>query len=244
MVIACLDLFWVIFWISVPVLSSDYHRGGQRWKEVRPTPTSQKAQSQNKSAWASNWKQSTVAASRWHAQPFCRKWGNYTSSHRITKSTHLPAIFNYLIYFEVFSGNRCCLGSLQGKMIMQDKLEKERNDAKNYVEEYVYDMRDKLHGMLEKFVSESVSRRPPQSELGPVLACYNHCTRHLAFLLIFVKIFFILSGPGCFVIKAGGYWKLAVWRWRGPIQTGVHWQTGRVKGNYCCRDYFFSSIDW
>ncbi|KAL0973751.1 hypothetical protein UPYG_G00210450 [Umbra pygmaea] len=43
----------------------------------------------------------------------------------------------------------------EGKMIMQDKLEKERNDAKNYVEEYVYDMRDKLHGILEKFVSES-----------------------------------------------------------------------------------------
>ncbi|XP_010895430.1 heat shock 70 kDa protein 4b isoform X2 [Esox lucius] len=43
----------------------------------------------------------------------------------------------------------------EGKMIMQDKLEKERNDAKNYVEEYVYDMRDKLHGMLEKFVSEA-----------------------------------------------------------------------------------------
>lgn len=43
----------------------------------------------------------------------------------------------------------------EGKMIMQDKLEKERNDAKNYVEEYVYDMRDKLHGLLEKFVGES-----------------------------------------------------------------------------------------
>uniref|UniRef100_A0A667Z3M8 Heat shock protein 4b n=1 Tax=Myripristis murdjan TaxID=586833 RepID=A0A667Z3M8_9TELE len=43
----------------------------------------------------------------------------------------------------------------EGKMIMQDKLEKERNDAKNNVEEYVYDMRDKLHGMLERFVSES-----------------------------------------------------------------------------------------
>lgn len=42
-------------------------------------------------------------------------------------------------------------------MIMQDKLEKERNDAKNNVEEYVYEMRDKLHGMLEKFVSETVS---------------------------------------------------------------------------------------
>lgn len=43
-------------------------------------------------------------------------------------------------------------------MIMQDKLEKERNDAKNNVEEYVYDMRDKLHGALEKFVSDAVSR--------------------------------------------------------------------------------------
>ncbi|XP_054481227.1 heat shock 70 kDa protein 4a [Anoplopoma fimbria] len=43
----------------------------------------------------------------------------------------------------------------EGKMIMQDKLEKERNDAKNYVEEYVYDMRDKLHGILEKFVNEA-----------------------------------------------------------------------------------------
>lgn len=42
-------------------------------------------------------------------------------------------------------------------MIMQDKLEKERNDAKNCVEEYVYEMREKLHGVLEKFVSEAVS---------------------------------------------------------------------------------------
>lgn len=51
----------------------------------------------------------------------------------------------------------CVPVSPQGKMIMQDKLEKERNDAKNYVEEYVYEMRDKLHGTLEKFVSEAVS---------------------------------------------------------------------------------------
>lgn len=43
----------------------------------------------------------------------------------------------------------------EGKMIMQDKLEKERNDAKNGVEEYVYEMRDKLHGALENFVSEA-----------------------------------------------------------------------------------------
>lgn len=75
------------------------------------------------------------------------------------KSTRITVIFNYLIYFEVFGGHSCCLDSPQGKMIMQDKLEKERNDAKNYVEEYVYDMRDKLHGMLEKFVGESVSKQ-------------------------------------------------------------------------------------
>ncbi|XP_034033927.1 heat shock 70 kDa protein 4a [Thalassophryne amazonica] len=43
----------------------------------------------------------------------------------------------------------------EGKMIMQDKLEKERNEAKNNVEEYVYDMRDKLHGILQKFVGEA-----------------------------------------------------------------------------------------
>ncbi|KAG8578791.1 hypothetical protein GDO81_010619 [Engystomops pustulosus] len=42
----------------------------------------------------------------------------------------------------------------EGKMIMQDKLEKERNDAKNAVEEYVYEMRDKLSGVYEKFVNE------------------------------------------------------------------------------------------
>ncbi|MEJ1277466.1 hypothetical protein NN561_008383 [Cricetulus griseus] len=40
-----------------------------------------------------------------------------------------------------------------GKMIMQDKLEKERNDAKNAVEEYVYDFRDKLGTVYEKFIT-------------------------------------------------------------------------------------------
>ena len=41
-------------------------------------------------------------------------------------------------------------------MIMQDKLEKERNDAKNAVEEYVYECRDKLCGPYEKFICEQV----------------------------------------------------------------------------------------
>ncbi|XP_062443734.1 heat shock 70 kDa protein 4 isoform X2 [Rhea pennata] len=51
----------------------------------------------------------------------------------------------------------------EGKMIMQDKLEKERNDAKNAVEEYVYDMRDKLCSIYEKFVSEDTLGQPIQA---------------------------------------------------------------------------------
>lgn len=43
---------------------------------------------------------------------------------------------------------------LEGQMIAQDKMEKERCDAKNAVEEYVYDMRDKLCGPLEDFAKE------------------------------------------------------------------------------------------
>lgn len=42
-------------------------------------------------------------------------------------------------------------------MIIQDKLVKELNDAKNAVEEYVYDLRDKLCGLYEKYVTEGVS---------------------------------------------------------------------------------------
>ena len=40
---------------------------------------------------------------------------------------------------------------------MQDKLEKERADAKNAVEEYVYEMREKLYSVLEPYVTEAVS---------------------------------------------------------------------------------------
>ncbi|XP_075707806.1 heat shock protein 105 kDa [Rhinoderma darwinii] len=42
----------------------------------------------------------------------------------------------------------------EGKMILQDKLEKERNDAKNAVEEYVYEYRDKLSGPYGKFIRD------------------------------------------------------------------------------------------
>lgn len=58
---------------------------------------------------------------------------------------------------------------------MQDKLEKERNDAKNYVEEYVYEMRDKLQGVLENFVSEAVSVCMCLFILKDTYATYNWC---------------------------------------------------------------------
>lgn len=44
----------------------------------------------------------------------------------------------------------------QGEMMMQDKLEKERCDAKNAVEEYVYEMRDKISNVLAQFIKEEV----------------------------------------------------------------------------------------
>uniref|UniRef100_A0A673C548 Heat shock protein 4 like n=1 Tax=Sphaeramia orbicularis TaxID=375764 RepID=A0A673C548_9TELE len=45
------------------------------------------------------------------------------------------------------------------QMIIQDKLVKEQNDAKNAVEEYVYDLRDKLCGVYEKYITEEDSNR-------------------------------------------------------------------------------------
>jgi hypothetical protein len=45
--------------------------------------------------------------------------------------------------------------SIQMNMISQDKKEKECSDAKNAVEEYVYDMRGKLDGgEYEKYADE------------------------------------------------------------------------------------------
>uniref|UniRef100_A0A8C4EJX3 Heat shock protein 4a n=1 Tax=Dicentrarchus labrax TaxID=13489 RepID=A0A8C4EJX3_DICLA len=69
-----------------------------------------------------------------------------------TKTVELPIENNLHWQLSTDVLNMCVEN--EGKMIMQDKLEKERNDAKNNVEEYVYEMRDKLHGVLEKFVNE------------------------------------------------------------------------------------------
>ncbi|XP_043077133.1 heat shock 70 kDa protein 4a [Puntigrus tetrazona] len=70
-----------------------------------------------------------------------------------TKTVDLP-IENSL-HWQLSSQTLNLFMENEGKMIMQDKLEKERNDAKNCVEEYVYEMREKLHGVLENFVSEA-----------------------------------------------------------------------------------------
>uniref|UniRef100_A0A3Q3R3Z8 Heat shock protein 4a n=1 Tax=Monopterus albus TaxID=43700 RepID=A0A3Q3R3Z8_MONAL len=70
-----------------------------------------------------------------------------------TKTVELPIENN--LHWQLSSEVLNMFVENEGKMIMQDKLEKERNDAKNNVEEYVYDMRDKLHGVLEKFVNEA-----------------------------------------------------------------------------------------
>ncbi|KAF3701218.1 Heat shock 70 kDa protein 4L Heat shock 70-related protein APG-1 Osmotic stress protein 94 [Channa argus] len=45
------------------------------------------------------------------------------------------------------------------QMIIQDKQVKELNDAKNAVEEYVYDLRDKLCGIYEKYITQDDSNR-------------------------------------------------------------------------------------
>jgi hypothetical protein len=41
-------------------------------------------------------------------------------------------------------------------MIQQDKKEKERSEAKNSVEEYIYEIREKLSNEYERFILEEV----------------------------------------------------------------------------------------
>ena len=43
-------------------------------------------------------------------------------------------------------------------MISQDKLEKERGEAKNAVEEYVYELRNKLSDEYETFITSEVCK--------------------------------------------------------------------------------------
>lgn len=45
---------------------------------------------------------------------------------------------------------------LQGQLAANDKLEVERQNAKNAVEEYVYEIRDKLSMDYEDYITEQV----------------------------------------------------------------------------------------
>ncbi|KAL0969063.1 hypothetical protein UPYG_G00222200 [Umbra pygmaea] len=73
------------------------------------------------------------------------------------KSTDLPILAHNIRQLE-----RSVLHDFveyEGQMILQDKLEKDRNDAKNAVEEYVYDLRDKLCSIYDKYTTEEESNR-------------------------------------------------------------------------------------
>uniref|UniRef100_A0A6Q2ZMW9 Heat shock protein 4 like n=1 Tax=Esox lucius TaxID=8010 RepID=A0A6Q2ZMW9_ESOLU len=73
------------------------------------------------------------------------------------KSTDLPILANNIRQLD--RGVLNDFVEYEGQMIIQDKLEKERNDAKNAVEEYVYDLRDKLCSIYEKYTTEEDSNR-------------------------------------------------------------------------------------
>ncbi|XP_071383841.1 heat shock 70 kDa protein 4L isoform X3 [Centroberyx affinis] len=73
------------------------------------------------------------------------------------KSTDLPILTNTIRQLD--RGVLNDFVEYEGQMIVQDKLEKERNDAKNAVEEYVYDLRDKLCGLYEKYITEEDGNR-------------------------------------------------------------------------------------
>ncbi|TNN84183.1 Heat shock protein 4L [Liparis tanakae] len=73
------------------------------------------------------------------------------------KSTELPIMANNLRQLD--SDVLYDFVQYEHQMIIQDKLVKEQNDAKNAVEEYVYDLRDKLCGIYEKYITEDDSNR-------------------------------------------------------------------------------------
>ena len=82
-------------------------------------------------------------------------------------------------------------------MIMQDKMEKERADAKNAVEEYVYEMRDKLSSALSEFMTEAVRSFPFYLKANHALLslvivfcinllCFDNRTLQFAIFALFV----------------------------------------------------------
>uniref|UniRef100_A0A1A7WXT9 Heat shock 70kDa protein 4-like n=1 Tax=Iconisemion striatum TaxID=60296 RepID=A0A1A7WXT9_9TELE len=73
------------------------------------------------------------------------------------KSVDLPIVANNLRQLDSDVLNNFV--EHEREMISQDKLVKEVNDAKNAVEEYVYDLREKLCGIYQKYITEEDSNR-------------------------------------------------------------------------------------
>uniref|UniRef100_A0A3B4T650 Heat shock protein family A (Hsp70) member 4 like n=1 Tax=Seriola dumerili TaxID=41447 RepID=A0A3B4T650_SERDU len=73
------------------------------------------------------------------------------------KSVDLPILANNIRQLDSDVLNNFV--DYERQMIVQDKLVKELNDAKNAVEEYVYDLRDKLCGIYEKYITEEDGNR-------------------------------------------------------------------------------------
>ena len=66
-------------------------------------------------------------------------------AHVMLGTRHFRYTSSYLLYI------------LQLQLIANDRLEGERQHAKNAVEEYVYEIRDKLYGEYEQYISDAVS---------------------------------------------------------------------------------------
>ena len=64
---------------------------------------------------------------------------------------------NYSLYGHYPSSPAWMCFHTQVSMIQQDRLVAEKADAKNALEEYVYEMRDKLETTLQEYISEKVS---------------------------------------------------------------------------------------
>ena len=65
--------------------------------------------------------------------------------------------FVYLLFFVFnFYSRESLFFPLKLAMISQDRKEKERSEAKNSVEEYIYEIRDKLSNEFERFVLPEV----------------------------------------------------------------------------------------
>ncbi|XP_041828607.1 heat shock 70 kDa protein 4L [Melanotaenia boesemani] len=73
------------------------------------------------------------------------------------KSIDLPIIANNIRQLD--SDILTNFVEYERQMISQDKLVKELNDAKNAVEEYVYDLREKLCGVYQKYITEEDGNR-------------------------------------------------------------------------------------